>query len=122
MGQPMGEGDVLIGHDVHVVEVECVLALAHFHAFQPMRAIGRLAAKLQGLDGVVGDDVVGVQGHDFIDVLRDDRLTVIGDQGLDFIGLTHGGSPWFLLEDTLSRPAIRQIDSRNKNNPRAQTR
>lgn len=61
MGQPMGEGDVLIGHDVHVAEVEFMRALAHFHAFQPMRAVSGLAAKLQGLDRVVGDKVVGIQ-------------------------------------------------------------
>ncbi|MNI65236.1 hypothetical protein D3C73_1207300 [compost metagenome] len=96
MGQPVGESDVFIGDDVHMFEVKLVLALAHFHAFQPMRAVGCLAAKLQGFDGVVGDNVVGVKGHDSVDVLGDDSLTVGGDQGLDFVGSAHGDSPLFL--------------------------
>ncbi|MNY57600.1 hypothetical protein D3C86_1938300 [compost metagenome] len=87
-----------------------------------MRAVGGLAPELQGLDGIVGDDVLGIQGHDFLDVLGDDRLTIGVDQGLDLVCRVHGGSPWFLLEDTLCRLAKRQIDNRNKNNPSAQTR
>ncbi|MNL64137.1 hypothetical protein D3C87_1883260 [compost metagenome] len=87
-----------------------------------MRAVRLLALELQGLDRVEGDDVVGIQGHDFIYVLGHHGLTIGFDQVLDLGLRVHGGSPWFLLEDTLSRLAIRRIDRRNKNNPYRQTR
>ncbi|MNM85570.1 hypothetical protein D3C81_976940 [compost metagenome] len=110
MGQPMRESDFLGRFNGDFVEFENVRARAHLHAFLPMRAVGRLALELQSLDRVEGDDVIGIQRHDFLNVLGHDGLAVVLDQVLDLGLRVHGGSPWFLLEDTLSRLAIRRID------------
>jgi hypothetical protein len=58
MRDPMGEGEVVGGLDGDLVELENVRAGAHFHAGFPVRAVGRLALELQGLDRIERDDVV----------------------------------------------------------------
>lgn len=107
MRQPVSESDFLGRFDGHLVELEDVRAGAHLHAFLPMGAVGRLALELQRLDRIEGDDVIGIQRHDFFHVLGHDSLAIAVDQVLDLGLRVHGGSPWFLWEDTLSRLAIR---------------
>ena len=117
VGDPMGESEVVGGFDGDLVELENVRAGAHLHTGFPVLAVGRLALELQGLDRVERDDVVGVQRHDFLDVLGHHRFAVSVDQGLDFSLCAHGVLRGFCCEDTLSRSANRQIDSRNKKFP-----
>ncbi len=117
VGDPMGEGDVVGAFDGNFVELENVRAGAHFHARHPVRAVGRFALELQGLDRVEGDDVVGVQRHDFLHVLGHDGFAVSVDQSLDVRLCAHGVLRGFCCEDTLSRSAVGQIDRRNKKFP-----
>ncbi|MNN35268.1 hypothetical protein D3C81_1491150 [compost metagenome] len=49
-------------------EFEDHRAGAHAHAHFPVRRVDRLAFELQGLDGIEGDDIVGIGGGDVGDV------------------------------------------------------
>jgi hypothetical protein len=70
--------------------------------------------RLQRLDRVIGDDVLGIQGHDFLDILGDDRLTVGVDQGLD----SSCGAWWFSVVFIVAFVVWRSIQSTSsKNNP-----
>lgn len=117
VGHPVGEGDVVGAFDGDFLEFEDVRAGAHFHARDPVRAVRRFALELQGLDRIEGDDVVGVQRHDFLHVLGHDGFAIGVDQGLDFRLCAHAVLRGFCCEDTFSRSANRQIDSRNKKFP-----